>query len=173
MDSSTKPRPPTTISVFLYVPSIESSGSITMATKRALMGTKQAMKSADITTTILATLWFLLVMLSAWVAVVDFTRHADRFRIVTTSVTVQTETTMKALKGINTLLMAKEARSTFSRSLVRTRPRRVLFLPGKNFKPSLLTTYRGATLDSRMTKTITMRTDTLEDVTMFFTWKKK
>lgn len=79
----------------------------------------------------------------------------------------------KTPKGINPLLMAKEIVSTISRSAVGTRPRSVVFFSGKNFMPSLLTTYRGATLTNRITKIHAIITDTRLDVTKRFTYNLK
>lgn len=169
VDSKIKPRPNTITNVFLYIPSIENSGSSTMATKQIQAGIKQMIKREEIINTILEIFWSRFEMTLLFSEDVAVLLHALFLWNLMTKVTVQIRTMAKDVKGIKTLLMANETFSTLSRSSVYTKLRMDRFLLEEYAMDSLLTQYTGVALPIRTMKTQKIMIQTLLGVTMVLT----
>lgn len=127
------------------------------------------MKSVEIVITILAIFLSRLEVSSDLFHFTALCRHFVFSCSLTIKMTVLTKTTANPTNGAKILLMAKDTLSMLSRLPVETKPKRVLFLIGKNFKPKLLTQYTGETLHMKVVKMHTTAIETLLDVTMVFT----
>lgn len=143
MASNISPNPHSKILIFMYFPPNVRPGSNTIASMVTVTGMKQAINKVDIITTILAILWLRLDDSPG----ADFTFclcHFVLFCRLRKRRPVQMITTMKAMQGMKKLLIVNTKPSTTSLSAVEIRPTMDLFLAGTNFRPSLLTTYTGA-----------------------------
>lgn len=105
MDSSSTHKPAVIVSKPRYFPLIEKAGSIDIATKAMMIGTKQAIKIEEIVTTIFDTFVLRLGIAFPCFPEVQNSRHLALLRSCTTSTTVHTMITTKAQKGMQALLM--------------------------------------------------------------------
>lgn len=117
MDSRRNPAPPKIVNRFLNFPSIESSGTVAMATDMMLMGIKQTMNNDEIITTILTTFLFEMDMVSALKDDDAFWRHLLLLLSSNTRIIVQVMIITNALSGTTKQLSGKNMASKLSRSL--------------------------------------------------------
>lgn len=166
-----RPKAPINITMFLFTPSIVNPGIVEIMRKLIDIGMKQAMNIAEIIVTILATFSFLLEILWLWLVMADVSRHLFLLYNFKTNTMVHVIMTTNAANGSSWLLMTNVMLSTISRCFVETRPSRVLFLWGKNFRPRWLTANTGEEVMATKTKMLMIIMDVVFLVIIILTCK--